>query len=496
MLNTPTTAPAAPAPNAEVRVDYDDEGFAGWVVSSAGPYAPVWCQVEIDGQHRASIRADEFVPFIGERHNGHCCLNFSYRVPAYLRDGRAHRVQLTFTFVQDGTTVRCGLPVTVRTFGAASRHPQAGYSVCRAQDVMAVPADIVEAEAWTSPVPAILFPEGPIRRVWRLCRDADGTVLSGFPHAEIVTHPPALSFLTDVHVRRSTGAVYVPGHGVWQDSCYLSDSRRIREDLERLERGDLDVPLIEGPVLLASTALNRNYFHWVMDILAGVHACARLLGPPPPLLTPPLASWQADSLRLLMSEVTYATPAEEADPSSDLVRCRRLIVPSQLGGVGLFPDGTVTDLFATLRGRVAHDPQARRQIFISRRDSDCPRITNEAALAVTLERLGIETVVLGERSFLEQIRLFKEAELVVGAHGAGLVNGGFCAPGTWMVEIRSSNYLNPCFYHLSGVCGLSYASHVETVPHREDGAENAASFEVDIERMVGLLHRLPVSCVS
>ncbi|WP_188261617.1 glycosyltransferase 61 family protein [Azospirillum tabaci] len=495
MLNTTATAPAASIPTAEVQVDYDDDGFSGWVVSSAGPYAPVWCQVLIDGEHRASIRADEFVPFVGERHDGHCCLNFSYRVPAYLRDGRAHRVQLTFTYVQDNATVQCSLPLTVRTFGAAASHPQSGYSVCRAQDVAAVPADIGEAESRASPNPIIVFPEGPIRRVWRPCRDVDGAALSGFPHAEIVTHPPAVSFLSDVYVRRSTGAVYVPGHGVWQDSHYLSDSRRIREDLERLERGGLDAPIIEGPALLASTAMNRNYFHWVMDILAGVHACTRHLGPPPPLLTPPLRSWQADSLRLLVGDAAFATPADGAEPASDLVRCRRLIVPSNLGGVGLFPDETVTDLFATLRGRVGHDPHARRRIFISRRDSDCPRITNEAVFAAALERFGFETVVLGERSFAEQVRLFKEAEVVIGAHGAGLVNGGFCTPGTWMVEIRSSNYLNPCFYHLSGVCGLSYASHVETVPHREDGAENAASFEVGTERLLDLLRRLPLKFV-
>ncbi|AWJ82014.1 hypothetical protein TSH58p_00205 (plasmid) [Azospirillum sp. TSH58] len=400
---------------------------------------------------------------------------------------------MTFIYVQDDATVQCSLPLTVRTFGAPASHPQPSYSVCRAQDVAAVPVDVAEAKLWASPNPTIVFPEGPIRRVWRPCRDPDGTLLSGFPHAEIVTHPPAMSFLSDVYVRRSTGAVYVPGHGVWQDSHYLSDSQRIREDLERLEHGGLDAQVVEGPALLASTAMNRNYFHWIMDILASVQACAHHIGPPPPLLAPPLKPWQADSLRLLVGDVGFATSADGTDPASDLVRCRRLIVPSHLGGVGLFPDETVTDLFATLRRRIAHDPRARRRIFISRRDSDCPRITNEAALATTLERVGFETVVLGERSFAEQVRLFKEAELVIGAHGAGLVNCGFCAPGTWMVEIRSSNYLNPCFYHISGVCGLSYTSHVEAVPPREDGMDNAASFEVDIERMWSLLRRLPVS---
>ena len=39
-------------------------------------------------------------------------------------------------------------------------------------------------------------------------------------------------------------------------------------------------------------------------------------------------------------------------------------------------------------------------------------------------------------SFLEQISLFSEAEIIIGLHGAGLSNLMFCQPNTKVVEIK------------------------------------------------------------
>ena len=47
-----------------------------------------------------------------------------------------------------------------------------------------------------------------------------------------------------------------------------------------------------------------------------------------------------------------------------------------------------------------------------------------------LERLNIEPVVLENLSAEEQINLFQNAELIVGVHGAGLVNLVFCSENT------------------------------------------------------------------
>ena len=47
-----------------------------------------------------------------------------------------------------------------------------------------------------------------------------------------------------------------------------------------------------------------------------------------------------------------------------------------------------------------------------------------------LERLNIKSIVLENLSAEEQINLFQNAELIVGVHGAGLVNLVFCSENT------------------------------------------------------------------
>jgi capsular polysaccharide biosynthesis protein len=62
----------------------------------------------------------------------------------------------------------------------------------------------------------------------------------------------------------------------------------------------------------------------------------------------------------------------------------------------------------------------------------------------------------GELDFIEQVALFQSAEIIVAPHGAGLSNIVFCKPGTKIIEIFSSYYLNPCYWYISQEVGLEY----------------------------------------
>ncbi len=85
------------------------------------------------------------------------------------------------------------------------------------------------------------------------------------------------------------------------------------------------------------------------------------------------------------------------------------------------------------------------------------RVENEAALLGALGPLGFEMVDPGAMTPSEQVRLFAEAECVVGPHGAGLTNLAFAPPGTAVVELFACDYVNECFWALaSAVEGLRY----------------------------------------
>lgn len=77
----------------------------------------------------------------------------------------------------------------------------------------------------------------------------------------------------------------------------------------------------------------------------------------------------------------------------------------------------------------------KRKIFISRSLAKRRTIINEPEISSFLTGLGFEMCVLEQLSFLEQVRLFQEAGVVVSPHGSGLANLVFCRPGTKVVEL-------------------------------------------------------------
>ena len=58
-------------------------------------------------------------------------------------------------------------------------------------------------------------------------------------------------------------------------------------------------------------------------------------------------------------------------------------------------------------------------------------------------------IKLSELSFNEQIKIFNEAKIIIGSHGAGLTNLIFCEPSTKVIEIGNPNFDCDVFKNIS-----------------------------------------------
>ncbi|WP_207462028.1 glycosyltransferase family 61 protein [Azospirillum sp. SYSU D00513] len=106
-------------------------------------------------------------------------------------------------------------------------------------------------------------------------------------------------------------------------------------------------------------------------------------------------------------------------------------------------------------------PKPWRKIYVSRRDASIRRVSNEEALMEALAPHGFELICPGDLSFEDQIKVFSEAEIVVGPHGAGMANVAFMTPGTKVVEIFSRTVLERRpFRDISLTKGLRYCAVV------------------------------------
>ena len=72
--------------------------------------------------------------------------------------------------------------------------------------------------------------------------------------------------------------------------------------------------------------------------------------------------------------------------------------------------------------------QAGFRIFLGRKEGSA-RSYNQAELIEVSSRYGFDVVYLEDLSFRESVRLFTQAETIIGPHGAGFANSVFAGTG-------------------------------------------------------------------
>lgn len=108
-----------------------------------------------------------------------------------------------------------------------------------------------------------------------------------------------------------------------------------------------------------------------------------------------------------------------------------------------------------IRDRFQAPMPGSRRLFISRRDSS-ERLINADAVEDIFARRGFEIVTMTGRPFAEQRALFQSAHVIAGAHGAGLANLVFAAPGSQVFEIIHPIAGTAAFGLMAQALGLRY----------------------------------------
>lgn len=95
-----------------------------------------------------------------------------------------------------------------------------------------------------------------------------------------------------------------------------------------------------------------------------------------------------------------------------------------------------------------------RRLYISRNTGR--KMANESALIGGLSQRGFEIVCLETLALHEQIRLFQEAAIIAGPHGAGHANIIWSSPGTQILEVFHPSWMHPCYAFLSEMLGIRH----------------------------------------
>jgi hypothetical protein len=90
------------------------------------------------------------------------------------------------------------------------------------------------------------------------------------------------------------------------------------------------------------------------------------------------------------------------------------------------------------------------------------------ALIDTFKEHEIMPISFENMSLEDQINCVKDCKLLIGAHGAGLVNSLFMQPNTCLIELFPSSFVNDLFKHLCSLKKINYDRlHGFSVPESE-----------------------------
>ncbi len=101
-------------------------------------------------------------------------------------------------------------------------------------------------------------------------------------------------------------------------------------------------------------------------------------------------------------------------------------------------------------------PEWPEKIYISRRDSSLRGVENEDEVLAALEKRGYQEILLSQYSFDDKIALFHNAREIVSMNGAGLGFLLFCQPGSRVLELHPSGYVNYAMSNLATQVGMEY----------------------------------------
>lgn len=258
--------------------------------------------------------------------------------------------------------------------------------------------------------------------------------------------------LSDLYVSPRSGLMWLPHGPVVEES--VGSLRRImgwqaatKDTL--LSSRDLEV---DGPLIVCPSL---GYFHWVFEELPRILYAADNEPSARLLLYRDSPSYVLESLReglgteYVSNAVVASGPVRVpsvvlvgADPYSGFIAPRDL--------------KRLRDTFSISTDSSHYERDSgRTSLYVSRRGTSRRKMDRERELERELQKRGVLVIQAEDYSFVEQVRLFRDADLVIGPHGAGLSNIVWGQKAK-LLEIFPYTEFNDCYARIASTLNFKY----------------------------------------
>ena len=194
-----------------------------------------------------------------------------------------------------------------------------------------------------------------------------------------------------------------------------------------------------------------HYFHWFCDTLTRHLQVKTYNNQYPLLISSNLIEKEYIRETLNLLNINYSIYDYEVPYKID-----NLLISSHITDSGNYSNSNITLLSSLLKSSIEITTPTNR-IWISRNKSKHRKIANEESLIPVLKQYGFQIIYPEDISFIEQLSLYRNAEIIGGLHGGALTNILFMNEGTKLIEIRRyGDNMNNCYFSLASELKIDY----------------------------------------
>ena len=243
--------------------------------------------------------------------------------------------------------------------------------------------------------------------------------------------------------------------------------------------------------LLTGGGGNNNFFHWFFDVLprVGIYEEYLNLKNLNYLLCPNLNSWQLKSLELLgFNKDQLLSSVKYRHISSDIIYTTshpwnfNSNIVNDIENIPEWISIWLKNKFLNKKSKKIFP----KRIYIDRSDSNSNlkefrSIINEKEIIEYLKKKNFELIQLSKLNLEDEIKIFNDAEIVVGLQGAGFTNLIWANSKTKIIELRSK-YTNKLYQNLAKQNKIDF-NFIESYPVGETIAKHYGAINIDLEEL-------------
>lgn len=198
---------------------------------------------------------------------------------------------------------------------------------------------------------------------------------------------------------------------------------------------------------IVTSRWSNNYFHWMTDVITKIGILEKNYNDVNTIVINKLNhEFQRKSLEIFKSKFKFI----ESNYDTTLFVSKAYTIATS--GASFQKIEYLNSLYSSKTGK------SDLNIYISREKAKKRRIKNQNGLDELLNKYNIQKVFLEDKSFEEQINIFRNSKIIVAPHGAGLTNLSFANVGTHVIELlpgfKTNNYL--MFSEIAAYRNLNY----------------------------------------